>query len=118
MATVRKRLSEIRAMKPRVDHARIDATTDEDIACQIARDADLAPELTLDDLIAPKNLRRRLGMTQERFTEALGIPVATLRNWEQGRHAIDPAARSLLILVARDPLVPLHSDYDSLSGAG
>lgn len=43
------------------------------------------------------------GMTQEEFAAALGIPVATLRNWEQGRNAIDPAARSLLILVARDP---------------
>jgi hypothetical protein len=31
------------------------------------------------------------------------VPVATLRNWEQGRNAIDPAARSLLMLVARDP---------------
>jgi putative transcriptional regulator len=103
MATLRKRPSEIRAIKPRLDRARIDATADEDIARQIAQDADLAPELALDDLIAPKNLRHRLGMTQERFAEALGIPVATLRNWEQGRHAIDPAARSLLILVARDP---------------
>ena len=42
-------------------------------------------------------------MTQEEFADALGIPVATLRNWEQGRHGIDPAARSLLILIARDP---------------
>jgi putative transcriptional regulator len=42
-------------------------------------------------------------MTQEQFARALRIPVATLRNWEQGRNAVDPAARSLLILVAHDP---------------
>jgi putative transcriptional regulator len=42
-------------------------------------------------------------LTQEQFAEATGIPVATLRNWEQGRHAIDPAAKALLILIARDP---------------
>lgn len=42
-------------------------------------------------------------MTQEQFALALGIPAATLRNWEQGRNALDPAARSLLTLVARDP---------------
>jgi putative transcriptional regulator len=103
MAIVRKTLEEIRAMKPRIDREKIDATTDEDIARQIAEDEDLAPELTLDMLIAPRNLRRRLDMTQEQFAQALGIPVATLRNWEQGRNAIDPTARSLLILVARDP---------------
>lgn len=61
------------------------------------------PRSALDMLIAPKNLRRRLNMTQEDFDQALGIPVATLRNWEQGRNAIDPAAKSLLILIAGDP---------------
>jgi putative transcriptional regulator len=103
MAVVRKTLDEIRAARPQVDRAKLDATTDADIARQIAEDRDTAPEVTLDMLIAPANLRRRLNMTQEQFAEALGIPVATLRNWEQGRNAIDPAARSLLILVARDP---------------
>jgi len=42
-------------------------------------------------------------MTQEQFAEAVGLPVATLRNWEQGRNSIDPAGKSLLILLARDP---------------
>jgi putative transcriptional regulator len=106
MAIVRKSLKEILASPPGsddVDWAKLRATTDEDIARQIAEDADTAPEVTLEMLIAPANLRRRLGMTQEEFAAALGIPVATLRNWEQGRNAIDPAARSLMILVARDP---------------
>jgi len=77
--------------------------TDEAVAKAIGEDADTAPELTLDQIIAPKNLRRRLNMTQEQFAEALGLPVATLRNWEQGRNGIDPAGKSLLILLARDP---------------
>jgi putative transcriptional regulator len=103
MAIVRKSLSELKASKPKADWKKVRATTDADIARQIAEDSDTAPEVTLDDLIAPKHLRRVLGMTQEQFAEALGIPVATLRNWEQGRNAIDPAARALLILVARNP---------------
>jgi len=103
MAIVRKTLDEIRAMKPRIDRAKFEAASEEDIARQVAEDPETAPEITLDMLIAPKNLRRRLVMTQEQFAEALEIPVATLRNWEQRRNAIDPAARSLLILVARDP---------------
>jgi putative transcriptional regulator len=103
MAIVRKTLAELRAGKPKMNRAKLRATKDSDIARQIAEDPDTAPEVTLDMLIAPKNLRRRLNMTQEQFADALGIPVATLRNWEQGRNSIDPAGKSLLILIARDP---------------
>jgi putative transcriptional regulator len=103
MATVRKMLAELRGGKPKINRAKLKATTDAVIARQIAEDPDTAPEVSLDMLIAPKNLRRRLSMTQEQFAHALGIPVATLRNWEQGRNSIDPAGKSLLILIARDP---------------
>ena len=103
MATVRKTIAELRATRPRFNRTKLRATKDADIARQIAEDPDTAPEVSLYMLIAPKNLRRRLGMTQEQFADALGIPLATLRNWEQGRNAIDPAAKSLLILIARDP---------------
>ena len=103
MAIVRKTLDEIRALKPGIDRARFEAASEDDIARQVAEDPDTAPEITLDMLIAPKNLRRRLDMTQEQFAEALGIPVATLRNWEQRRNAIGlippaqrrPASRTL-----------------------
>ena len=103
MATVRKTLEQLRAARPKINRAKLRATKDADIARQIAEDPDTAPEISLDILIAPKRLRQRLSMTQEEFANALGIPVATLRNWEQGRNGIDPAARSLLILIARDP---------------
>lgn len=103
MAIVRKSLNDIMQSKPDRDRSRIAATSDEDIAQQIAEDPDTAPELTLEMLTEPANLRRRLGLSEERFAAALGIPLSTLRNWEQGLTAIDPPARSLLILVARDP---------------
>jgi putative transcriptional regulator len=104
MATVRKTLDEVRAAKPKINRAKLRATKDADIARLIAEDPDTAPEITLDALIAPKNLRQRLKMSQQEFANALGIPVATLRNWEQGREHIDPAAKSLLILIGRDPV--------------
>ena len=107
MAIVRKSLKEIRSGRPNVDWDKVRATTDDEIARQIASDPDTAPEIALDDLIAPKNLRRRLDMTQEEFAAALRIPVATLRNWEPGRNALDPAARSLLTIVARNPKAAL-----------
>ena len=107
MATIRKSLSAIKRAKPRADWARLAATTDRQIARQIAADGDTARAVTLADVTAPRNLRRRLGMTQEAFAAALRIPVATLRNWEQGRNGIDPAARSLLLIVARNPRAAL-----------
>jgi putative transcriptional regulator len=102
MATVHKTLAQLRTMKRKINRAKLRATKDSDIARQIADDPDTAPEISLEMLIAPKNLRHRLNMTQVEFANALGIPVATLRNWEQGRNGIDPTAKSLLILVARE----------------
>ncbi len=48
-------------------------------------------------------------MTQVAFAEAIGVPVATLRNWEQGRVAPDPAARALLRILDREPEAALRA---------
>jgi putative transcriptional regulator len=50
-------------------------------------------------------VRKHIGMTQSEFAKALRIPLSTLRNWEQGRVLPDPAARSLLTIVAKNPKV-------------
>lgn len=104
MAVVRRTLEQIRRVKPKMDRAKIDAATEEDIRRHMIEDGENPDaEYTLETSFSPQAIRKRLGMTQEQFAQALGIPVATLRNWEQGRNAIDPAARSLLVLVARAP---------------
>ena len=48
-------------------------------------------------------VRMALGMTQEEFAQAYGIPVATLRDWEQGRRQPDQASRTLLKRIERMP---------------
>jgi putative transcriptional regulator len=48
-------------------------------------------------------IRAKLQMTQEAFAAAIGVPVATVRNWEQSRTSMDPAVRSLLRIVEREP---------------
>jgi putative transcriptional regulator len=108
MAIVRKSLSAIKAAKPALNRAKIAATTEADIRRHMREDGETSARTPrLADVITPQVLRKRLNMTQDEFAKALRIPVATLRNWEQGRNAIDPAARSLLIVVARNPKAAL-----------
>ncbi|HVR76736.1 MAG TPA: helix-turn-helix domain-containing protein [Planctomycetota bacterium] len=48
-------------------------------------------------------VRMALGLTQEDFAKTYGIPVATLRDWEQGRRKPDQASKTLLKLIERIP---------------
>ncbi len=53
-------------------------------------------------------IRKAQGLTQEDFAAALGVPVRTLQNWEQGRRCPDPAAVTLLKVAASHPEVLLE----------
>jgi putative transcriptional regulator len=57
------------------------------------------------DLAGPdvKAIRSRFELSQGEFAAMLGISVATLRNWEQGRRAPEGPARVLLQVAARHP---------------
>lgn len=50
-----------------------------------------------------KRIRWKLGLSQSEFSAAFGIPLGTLRDWEQRRRKPDQAARSYLEVIARDP---------------
>ncbi|HEY1932903.1 MAG TPA: NadS family protein [Acetobacteraceae bacterium] len=50
-------------------------------------------------------IRRRLHMSQHEFASAFRIPIATLKNWEQGRRAPDAPAAAYLQAIARRPEV-------------
>jgi putative transcriptional regulator len=54
-------------------------------------------------LPAVRDLRRRARLTQQQFAEKLGVPVETIRNWEQGKRAPRGPARALLAVIAHDP---------------
>ncbi len=103
MAIVRKSLKQIVASKARIDHAKVKATSEAAIRRHMAEDGETTGARRAADSFSPAAIRKRLSLTQSEFAAALGIPLATLRNWEQGRNAIDPAARALLILVAKNP---------------
>lgn len=48
-------------------------------------------------------IRRRLRMSQQRFASAYRIPLATLKNWEQGRRQPDAPAAAYLLAIQRKP---------------
>ncbi|HEY3935753.1 MAG TPA: helix-turn-helix domain-containing protein [Gemmatimonadales bacterium] len=52
---------------------------------------------------AADDVRDGLDATQEDFALMIGVSVATLRNWEQGRRVPDGPARALLRVAALNP---------------
>jgi putative transcriptional regulator len=48
-------------------------------------------------------IRESTGLSQSRFARLLGVSVRTLQEWEQGRRAPSGAARTLLIIAAKNP---------------
>lgn len=54
---------------------------------------------------SPQVVRTRLGLSQPAFADLLGISVATLRNWEQGRRHPTGAAEILLRIAAKHPTI-------------
>ena len=50
-----------------------------------------------------RRLRNRLGMSQEAFANAYGIPLANIRQYEIGRHMPPPAVRAYLKVIAAEP---------------
>ncbi|HTO67890.1 MAG TPA: helix-turn-helix domain-containing protein [Bradyrhizobium sp.] len=62
-----------------------------------------APVPAAQGLPGVRDLRRRAQLTQQQFAEKLGVPVETIRNWEQGKRAPRGPARALLAVIAHAP---------------
>jgi putative transcriptional regulator len=48
-------------------------------------------------------IRRQLRMSQQEFARVYHIPLATLKNWEQGRRQPDAPASAYLQVIAKCP---------------
>jgi len=90
------------------DWSRLDAMTESERLAAAKSDPDARP-LTDKQLKRmrrvpfAKHVRWTLELSQEEFAAVFGIPVGTLRDWEQGRAEPDQAAQSYLKVIARAP---------------
>ena len=62
-----------------------------------------APSAEGDAVPGVRDLRRRAQLTQIEFAARLGVPVDTIRNWEQGKRLPRGPARALLMVIAHAP---------------
>jgi putative transcriptional regulator len=110
MAITKMTVDAIKERPSRRNRAKIEATTEDDIRRQMIEDGENGDkELSEQDIISPWYIRKRLGMSQREFANTLGVPVATLRNWEQNRVAMEPATIALMRILAREPEAALRA---------
>jgi putative transcriptional regulator len=54
------------------------------------------------------DIRKKTGLSQSRFATLLGVSVRTLQDWEQERRMPSGAARTLLLIADKNPMVLLE----------
>jgi putative transcriptional regulator len=110
MAITKMTAEAINARLSRRNRAKIEATTEDDIRRQMIEDGENPDEEVSErDIISPWYIRKTLGMSQREFANTLGVPVATLRNWEQNRVAMEPATIALMRILAKEPEAALRA---------
>ncbi len=55
------------------------------------------------DAAYARNVRGQTGLTQIAFAARIGVPVETVRNWEQGKRSPRGPARALLKVIEQAP---------------
>lgn len=104
MAEVRVRLGADGTLFPqgegRIDVARVDAVTEADISRHSAEDDQAARH---DAALYARRVRKRTGLTQAAFAARIGVPIDTVRNWEQGKRFPAGPAKALLRVLERAP---------------
>jgi|HubBroStandDraft_2_1064218.scaffolds.fasta_scaffold28924_3 DNA-binding transcriptional regulator YiaG len=96
-----------RVLRGRINAALLDSpaafTPDSDAPILTRRELrDLHP-VAADEVPDLTALRRRLHLSQGAFATLFGIPLATIKDWEQGRRSPDAPARAYLRVIAQNP---------------
>ena len=72
-------------------------------AVEIAEGRAEAARITIVEVPDVRAIRRGLRMSQQEFSRVYRIPLATLKNWEQGRRQPDAPAMAYLQVIASRP---------------
>jgi putative transcriptional regulator len=102
------------ANPPKTDWTRFDAMTQEERHVAALSDPDALPASQAQlgrARRAPdiKAIRRGLNLTQEEFATQFELSLGAVRDWEQGSHHPDRAARALLKVIACNPKAVLDA---------
>ena len=62
-----------------------------------------SPGARFVDAAYARNVRGQTGLTQIAFAAQIGVPVETVRNWEQGKRSPRGPARALLKVIEQAP---------------
>ena len=79
--------------KGRINAARLDATTESELAAQQASDDSAAMQ---DAAKYARRVRQRLGLTQQELSQHIDVSLETICNWEQGKRSPTEAALGAL----------------------
>ena len=60
-------------------------------------------KVTLPAAVDVKGIRKRLKMTQIRFSDTFGFSLDAVKHWEGGRRTPESSARAFLTVIARNP---------------
>ena len=70
-------------------------------------------QVTLPSQVDVKGIRKRLKMTQSRFSATFGFSLDAVKHWEGGRRTPESSARAFLTVIDRDPeavIAALHPE--------
>ena len=124
MSVVRMSAAKARAASRDIDWGKLNATTDEEIARQIAEDPDVAPDLSemmaSADFVAlcpldVVRIRSKTGLSQRAFAARFDLPLKGLRQWEE-LGFVPPLVRTYLRVIEHEPeavaraLAAIHRD--------
>jgi DNA-binding transcriptional regulator YiaG len=96
-----------RVLRGRTDAAKLNSAAafapDADTPILTRRELRELRPVTVGEAPDVASVRRRLRLSQGAFAQLFGIPLATLKDWEQNRRSPDAPARAYLRVIAQDP---------------
>lgn len=104
MTRVRVTPATLREIEKQVDWDRVRAMSDEEIARDVEADPDAVPPLEGAQIAAMRvqGIRKATRLSQAEFAAKFHIPLATLRDWEQGRRRPNAVALAYLTVISHN----------------